>query len=357
MKKVAYFVLMLVTWYLAGMYRSRPLMALCAAELTLLVLLFALSRYFRAKLSARFPKRSESAEAGRETVCRITVVNGGRLPVGRTALRLRVGYQNDRKSTRRRLYGSGERGESDWDVQFRFPYCGLARVRLDALRAFDYLTLFSVSKALSEEMTVAVFPGDQALVFNGLAFSQRESRLSGEQTVSRPGDGQHEIRQLREYRVGDPSRHIHWNQSAKMDELWIREYEKENDATAKIFADLTGSAGAPQAALSAFYTLLSALIMGLLKETAAVRAYWQTEQGLTCKSVRGAVECRDLLLTLYQTDFTDAGADYPDTQTAPLPAYDFRLTVSLALFAGDTLLYQFSPNELEQEIKEKVFTI
>lgn len=357
MKRVAFLLLMLATWYLAGMYRSRPLMALCAAELTLFVLLFALSRYFRARLSAYFPKRSESAEAGRETVCRITVENGGRFPAGRVVLRLRLGYQNDRKSTKRRLYGSSERGESDWDVRFRFPYCGLARVRIDALRAFDYLTLFSASKALSEEMTVAVFPGEQTLAVNGLAFSQRENRLDGEQTVSRSGDDQHEIRQLREYRVGDPSRHIHWNQSAKMDELWIREYEKENDATAEVFADLTGSAGAPQAALSAFYTLLSALVLGLLKEAAAVRVHWYGGQGLVSKSAHSAVECRDMMLALYRTDFTDAGANRPDAQDVPLPTCDLRLTVSLALFAGDTLVYQFSPNELEQEIKEKVFTI
>ena len=357
MKKAAFFLLMLVTWYLAGMYRSRPLMTLCVAELALLVMLFALSRYFRARLSAHFPKRSESTEVGRDTICRVSVVNSGRLPVSRVALRLRVGYQNAGKSTKRRLYGGGKRGESDWDVQIRFPHCGLARVRMDALRAFDYLVLFSASKALSEEMTVAVFPGEQALTVTVSEFSRRESRLSGEQTVSRSGDAYHEIRQIREYRAGDSSRHIHWNQSARTDELWIREYEKETDSTADVFADMTGSADAPQERLSAFYKLLSALILGLLKETAAVRVHWYASQGLICKSVRGADECRDMLLALYQTDFTGVRADRPDAKDAPIPAYDFRLTTALALFAGDALLYQFSWDALEREIEEKVFTI
>ena len=351
MRKAAFFYLMFFTWYLAGMYRSRPLMTLCLAELALLVILFIQSRYFRTKLSVFFPKRSEAAEARTDTVCRISILNSGKLPVSRMGLRLRIEYENAEESVQKLLYSSSERGESTLYFQACFRYCGLVQVRLDGIRAFDYLSLFSAFKPLSEEMIIAVFPGTQALSITANDLYRNESRLNGEQTLNHPGDAYHEIRQIREYRTGDSSRHIHWNQSAKTARLWIREYEKKTDSAADVFADTAGFAGAPQIQRSAFYRLLSALVFGLLKEAAAVRVSWYIDKknGLVNrKTVCSADECRDMLFSLYQADFTGAGA-------APSGEYDFRLTLSLALFCGDTLLYQFSRNDLEQEIEEKVF--
>ena len=361
MRKLAFFSLMLFTYYLAAMYRSLPLMVLFGAELLLTVIMFVLSRCFRAKLNARFPKRSEWAEVGADTDCRISVLNSGKLPVSRVGLKLRIGYTQDTKIMNKLIYSGGECGESDTKLRIRFPYCGLVRIRIDKIRAFDYLSLFSAAKKLSEEMKTAVFPREQALSITVSDLGSNESRLPRDETVSRAGDAYHEIRQIREYRMGDPIRHIHRNQSAKTERLWIKEYERETDLTADVFADMTGASDAPQEALSAFYTLLSALVLGLLKEAAAVRVYWYAGRSneLVIKSIGSAEQCRDMLLSLYRTDFsaiTD-NAGNSKTQSAPPIEYGFRLTLSLEFSVGNEPIYRFSQNELEREIKEKIFTL
>ena len=357
MRKAAFFLFAVFTCYLAAMYRSLPLMLLCAAELLLAAIMFFLSRFFRTKLTARFTKQGESTEAGMNTVCRISILNKGRLPVNRVAVRLRIGYRNVSKSVKKVLYSSSECGESDLSFQICFSYCGLVRVRMDMIRAFDYLSLFSSAKVLSEEMDIAVFPKKQELSVKLSDIGPNESFLPKDETVSRLGDAHNEIRQIREYRTGEPNRHIHWNQSAKTDRLWIKEYEKETDSRVNVFADMTGAADTSQETLSAFYHILSALVLGALKEAAEIMVYWYSgsECGLAGKSVCNAEQCRDMLLELYRSDFTNAAAENSDMRGMPLGERGFRLTLSLDLSLGNELIYRFSQKDFEREIKEKVF--
>lgn len=364
MKKLAFLALVLFTCYWASMYRSLPLMALCVAEFLLLVVLLVLPRIFRAHLTARFVNQSQSTMDGVEAICRISVRNSGRLPVSRVGLRLRVRYDaryKKSKKVKKKLYGGGTRGETLLEFHVRPVYCGLVQVRMDRLRAFDYLTLFSSRKRLKEEMKIAVFPREQALRIAFNSTDWEDDRSLEEQTFSRSGDSLHEIRQIREYRIGDSNRHIHWNQSAKTDQMWIKEYEKELDFQADVLLDPTGfsrkSAGKVQE-WSAFYKLLSALILGLLQEAAAVRVHWCPKGGSDYISteISGAEQCRNMLLQLYQTGFAQGGHT-AFAQSALSGSYCFRLTAGLTLYAENTLLYQFSAKDLEQELQEKSFTI
>ena len=360
MKKLAFLILILATCYLAAMYRSLPLMALGLTEFLLLIILFILSRYFRKSLTASFPQQSESTEEGVSTVCRILVRNSGRLPVSRIALRLRVRYAK-RKGKKRKLYGGSERGKTNLEFQICSKYCGLLQVQIDRLRIYDYLSLFSSKKKLKEEMRIAVFPKEQALHIEIPVSWWEESRSSGDQTVSRPGDAYNEIRQIREYRTGDSNRYIHWNQSAKMDQLWIKEYEKETDSQIDVFADITGVSNVSRSELSAFYKLLSALVLGLLKEVAVVRVYWYQSniESFVSKNITDIDQCRDMLFALYQVTLKQESSLTGEVTAGNL-SFDQRLiklTLSLDLFAGNTLLHQFSTEKLQQEIQETFIVI
>lgn len=361
MKKLAFLILTLVTCYLAAMYRSLPLMALGLTELVLFIILFILSRYFRKKLSAGFPQQSESTEDGVNTVCRISVHNRGRLPVSRISLKLRVRYARESKSKKKKIYGGGERGETNLEFQVCAEYCGLIRVQIDWLRAYDYLSLFSSKKKLKEGMWIAVFPREQTLHIEIPMSWWDESRSSGDQTVSHPGDAYNEIRQIREYRTGDSNRYIHWNQSAKMDQLWIKEYEKETDSQIDVLADIKDISNVSQSELSAFYKLLSALVLGLLREVAAVRVYWyhSGRKSFVSKNITNADQCRDMLFSLYQEAFEQESSQTQEVTEETL-TYDqnlIKLTLDLALFEGNMLLHQFSSKKLLQEIQETFITI
>lgn len=360
MKKVIFFLLMLFTFYWSGMYHSLPLLALCLAEFLLFLILYILPRVLRRHLSVAFPKRKGTALANAETVCRVTVQNKGKLPVSRIGLRLRVWYEQDSKGVEKKLYGGASCGESDLEFALCPTYCGLLRVRIDRLRVYDYLSLFSSAKKIKEDMNIAIFPGEQALRITFAKFGWEQSDMPEEQTVSRPGDSYNEIRQIREYRMGDPGRHIHRNLSARTDQLWVKEYERDTDLQADILLDLTGLLDASTPSKSAFYQLLSALVLGLLKEMTMVRLHWDAADGESSvhANVANKEQCRELLLSLYQAEFSqDAEPTEASDRAEAFGESVFKLTAELSLFAGDTLLHRFSAETLEQEIQEKVFVI
>ena len=66
-------------------------------------------------------------------------------------------------------------------------------------------------------------------------------------SLQRPGESDQEIRQIREYRPGDARRFIHWNQSARTGDLWIKEYERQEEPCAVLLLD-SGASGPPQGA-------------------------------------------------------------------------------------------------------------
>lgn len=360
MKKVAFVLLMLFTFYWAGMYHSLPLMVLCLAELLLFIVLLILPRVLRPRLSVAFAKQKETAQAGAETICRVAVQNKGKLPVGRIGLRLRVWYAQDAKGVEKKIYGGAPSGENTLEFALCPAYSGLLLVRIDRLRAYDYLSLFSSAKKVMEEMHVAVFPGEQTLRITLANFGWDQSGAQEEQTYDRPGDTFNEVRQIREYRVGDSGRHVHRNLSARTDQLWIKEYEKDTDLQADILLDLAGLSLASTAEKSAFYQLLSALVLGLLKEMATVRVHWDAagKENRISASVENGEQCRELLLALYQADPVQTEEPTAASEeTDGLGERVFRLTAGLSLYAGNTLLHQFSADTLERELRENAFVI
>ena len=124
------------------------------------------------------------------------------------------------------------------DVKEQFPYVVSHRLResidgkMEQLKVYDYLVLFSASRKICQELTVAAFPNSQPMRMEYPEALWRADTDSREQVVNGRGDGTGEIRQLREYRPEDSWRHIHWNQSARTGRLWIKEYEEETNGMA-----------------------------------------------------------------------------------------------------------------------------
>ena len=103
----------------------------------------------------------------------------------------------------------------------------------------------------------------------------------------------------------------------------------------------------------AFYELVSALVLGLLKQTASVLVGWHDGAGTTADMKVGSGEqCRELLLHLYRRWLP--GWDYI-SQTAWEPENGslggiLKLDMRLGLYRNDTLLYTFSADNLEEQI-------
>ena len=96
MKKFAFLALLLLLYYIAGMYGSPALMVLFLTQLFLMAVMFLLSFYLRRHLSASFAEKLVSAEKDRPFAWKLRTDNSGKLPVSRFVLKYRIFGQEKR---------------------------------------------------------------------------------------------------------------------------------------------------------------------------------------------------------------------------------------------------------------------
>ena len=395
MKREAFLLFVILSFYIAGLYRYPPLLVLSTAALLSFPLLFFLPRYLKRRLLVEPVRKSETAQKEEEMVCELRVRNMGRLPVSRFGLYVSARYgagQTVRKTPgadaaarpqkyRMVLYGGCDRGERILRFSIPAAHCGLMRISLDRLRIYDYVSLFSAGRKLQEEITAAVFPAPEELRFSFSSVKAGHGESGPLVSCASAGGSLDEIRQLREYRTGDLGRDIHWNQSARMDALWVREYERETEETAEVYllpARLVREKKgfrkkqreeARLERLDDFYFLLSALVHGLLKQELRVRVYWKRKKGGQIPQnggdggfwVRNPEDCRQLLLLLYQEGFPFEDETGENKMTGDLwekaLRESFCLNPDLELYWNGRLVHRFSRQRLEQETKEMTFIL
>lgn len=353
MKRFLFFAFACFTFYWASRYRSLALLFLCLAELLLLLLLPILPRLLKRKLSVRFPAKEDVAVAGSAKPFRVTVRSDGRLPVGRVRVRLRIWYERSDKGLEKKVYGGASAGENDLPFELLPQYCGMLCVRADRIRVYDYLSLFSSSKRVDAAMRIAVFPREQALKISFSGVGQEHIGEQDRPTRAARGETSSEVRRIREYIPGDRLRHIHWNQSARTDRLWVKEFAPEPDRQVDVLLDLRREKPADAKAWSDFYRLLSALVYGLLREEASVTVRWKPDGASVPlqRQVSDPGACRELLLALYGASFSQEEWWDPSDRTA------LRLTGELALYAGGKPLCGFHADKLDEELREQTLLL
>lgn len=162
MKKALYLLVLAVTWYLAAMYRSVPLMALTVTEVLLFVGMFLLSLSFLRLIDVDFDKKLLLCRQGEEPTCDIHIRNRGILPAG--VIRLQIRYTVEDRSRRLQVHVLGG---TDLQVcrNVRLPvdkmHCGLFSVQVEKMYVYDYLTLFRRKKKRKELLQIAVLPKER----------------------------------------------------------------------------------------------------------------------------------------------------------------------------------------------------
>ena len=288
MRRLSYLLLVVLTWYLAGMYRSIPLTALFLTEMVLFVLLAVQTLMFRLTLKVDFSTGWSAGEKGAECPCRVRVRNRGIFPAGRFRLTLQLSYPDGKKKLVRSIYAGAE-GHQTTEMEFSIlpACCGMIKVELRQIEVYDYLAMFSLSARLKGQMRTAVFPAARTLRIQRPAAPQRWNDLSGTQVLPRKGTSS-EVSGLREYHPGDPARRIHWKQSAHTDRLWLREYEQELHGRVYLTLHLPEDTPVEVEIWDAFYEILSALTAGLLEQAAETR---NTAGTLAMRRTAGKFSC------------------------------------------------------------------
>ncbi len=354
MKKILYLLVAGATYYVGGLYRNQALTVLFLAELVLLPVLFCLSRYFRQRLSLQLHVHGAAGEKNSALPCKLTVYNRGILPVSRFVVKLKMEYGlgnreefrnlQSREKMKKTLYGGCGRGQSQLSFSVRSPYCGLLRVQLQRMKVYDYLTLFGGKKKLQQTMFLAVFPKEEPLGLSLPYPREADPFDPREQTIQNTGQDQQEIRQIREYRQGEETRHIHWNQSARSEELYIKEFEQEAIASVPVFLDLSEEIQWSPKEADLFFETLAAVSFRLFRSRTAVKVWWYDGKAQTPVWGKAATKDQlwDVLLRLYGTahfgEHEENAGTLMEREMAKADGIYYRLTSTAKLYQNQRRL-------------------
>ena len=305
MKKVVVLLFILLAAYIAGMYRLRSMVLLFFMGCFLFIGFFIISRIGGRRISAAFTRRIEFAQPGSAVPCRIRFSNTGRYFTGKLSARLRFGYVRKTATKRTRVdAGAVFPGEYLGSFDVIASYCGLIRVSIRGMYAYDIITLFRKKIKVQDEMYVAVLPPEQAVLIEISSDSNSSEIVEQYQNLSLDGEPQRDVRELRTYSYGDSDRHIHWSQSAKTDITWVKEFEKEKEKSLLLVLDRSEAGNLSETEWNNYYVVLHAIIKALMRASFGIRVCWYdcTMRDVSVMNVENTEDCRNLLVLLYHAE-------------------------------------------------------
>ena len=258
--------------------------------LPILSLLLALPGWMGSMASA-VPEAS-LVTVGGSARFRIILYHSSFLPLIRP--RVRLGWTNQL---------TGESGESKLTLTARKPaeltvpaaHCGRLVCRVEGAACCDLLGLFPLPVRKGPERAVLILPVH-------LELEGKEELAAGENAGTvlrpRPGGGPGEDYDLREYRVGDPLRSVHWKLSSKKDELVVRETLEPQQAAIVVTYDHFG----PSEELDRTFAQLWALSRWLLQQDRPHHIQWASP--LTGVAEDRAVDSPNALLACLDGAFS-----------------------------------------------------
>lgn len=280
---------------------------LFGAEVLACIILYVQAQLMWNGTEVSFPDKARMLVDWRKTDLNIKLSRGDKKVSRRAAVKLRMGYRQEKRKRAQKIYcGVSRIGE----VQFgtMIPYCGLVQLEMERFWITDRLMVFFVGRKRTDSMQLFVVPGESALNIECA-------------DVERSGDS----------------------------------------SKAYLKLDLTDLQEVDQRELGAFYSLLSATVLGLLKCVSAVQVSWYDEwkQRSFCMEVTELKECRRMLVALYRTGLPseDETPEDAGVQVEAPDGQDFSLDLQLRWYRNDQLIYQFSPFKLSEEMGKKTFAI
>jgi len=198
---------------------------------------------------------------------------------------------------------TGESGESKITVTARKPaeltvaatHCGRLVCQVEKAVCCDLLGLFPLPVRKGPERAVLILPAQ-------LELEGKEELAAGENAGTvlrpRPGGGPGEDYDLREYRVGDPLRSVHWKLSSKKDELVVRETLEPQQAAIVVTYDHFG----PSEELDRTFAQLWALSRWLLQQDRPHHIQWASP--VTGVAEDRAVDSPNALLACLELAFS-----------------------------------------------------
>ncbi len=350
MKRALLFFLTLLIWFLAGLYRSPVLMALALAQLLLYGGMGLLSCCLKRRISAGFVQKFTFLSKDHLGEHILWIENRGKIPAGPAEILLYIQAPGGSRTKQKLLIpalDSNARHEAALPLDK--PRCGIYTLERGVLRVWDYLRLFRREKRLAGEAQIAVLPSNSRQIMMLPPDHTENQRGDGFVFPPFSGNNRDEIRQLREYRPGDPSRFIHWKLSARLDEFLVREYAREQEAEIPLYLQMSFDKIQPQVR-EAFYEILYGLLLGMRENGSRAAVCWREKNNRTRQiAVDSLSSCAELFVRLYQSEQELDNTEEPESA-------GLRFGTDLRLMDGDRLLFQFSAEQYQEEVNGSDFT-
>ena len=356
-RRIIFPIIIFLTLLAAANVRSVPLFVLAIAEIIFAGFMIALALFQRSRLTAEPVRSFVHLRKGDTYDCRIKVDNLSPFPVSRFRVDLTHGYLPDAKQ-QVSLYGGTDKNEGFLRIDLDNKYCGLNRVELKNIKCYDFLLLSAFSKKADSSVQIAVLP-DKALKMRILYDPQPAITNVSDQATEQTAvaNGGTEPEDIRPYRQGDPVKHIYWKQSAKMNELWVREFREEAEPLPVVKAYCPSLSETGLEKYDTFVRILYALLSGVsdISERFIFRRSFP-DGAYEDYLISDTEHIISVLVCLYREDFRALNELYVNEDITP--AFELAAdTHTLALSRDGQVIKTFEGDVSDAEINDTVIYI
>ncbi len=181
----------------------------------------------KTKLKIRLRDNQFSVEREQDIPIQVQVENKSRIIDQRVRLYFKL--ENKAAGNKKRFYRDyviPKKSKQMISIPVSAKNCGAMVVTLSKARIYDLCYLMCIHKRMKQQMKVTVLPKAHLLALE-VSKKTRDFIADAEEHSDREsGDDVSEIFQVREYTEQDSVRDIHWKLSAKMDDLFVKDYGK-----------------------------------------------------------------------------------------------------------------------------------
>lgn len=223
-RMTGYFAIVLLIIYLFFMYDETVLSGILVLVILYPVCACIFLLLCRKKITAALDRVPPMGEKDKRIRAGVSVKNASRRFPLRCEAQLSVGNRTSGKKIRRRFGGLILPGQDEtfW-CEFETAFCGNVEVILESVRLYDLFGIFYIKRKVQRKAYVKVMPEFKLMPVE-ITRATREFQADAEEySGEKKGDDPSELYQVREYRIQDSVRDIHWKLSAKEETFMVKE--------------------------------------------------------------------------------------------------------------------------------------
>lgn len=344
-------------FYLAVLYKSRGLMAVCFTAAILPLFFLCILSYMRKRLECALLFCPYPIENTADYQVGLRVENKSSVYFPRVQVKLEVLNTATGKKQRVKAMGKVSAGETaELSGRLKEPEFGLWQARCSYIRCYEWMGLLHLRTKVQDKKQVMVFPAVYATNIK-IGIRTRLFLSDGEQYHPQiSGDDPSETLKLREYQKGDRPSRIHWKLSAKSETLIVAEMSMPVGCNVAIFLDAEPSAMGKKES-RVYWEILHSLSQELLAQECAHSLIWRDEryqEQLCRKDIRGTEDLMDFWCEIFPGKM-EKGANpetYGKAFAGETYASQLVLNHRLELYCNHKLEVGIKPERVKEQLAE-----